>query len=300
MIISKEKLEKIRNIIRQRYNYLKIKFGGPDVLSVEEIKELEAEGLLTPGESVSMIEDAYHIGRARNDTRKPADREDMSLSQFEQRLKVRSTPITDAEKYALEHAKESMGSAITSLGNKFKTFADSVIANNNLDYRNSILTDEMKPVIFEGIERGDTIAQIASDLRDKTGEAYRDWKRVAATEISSAMNLGEADAIVERNPGKDSQEIYVFKYVNKDGATCKHCKRAYLNFDGSPKIFKLSELQANGNNYGVKAADYKPTIGPLHPLCRCHLVELPPGFKFAEDNSITYAGLGYEHYKNQK
>lgn len=82
------------------------------------------------------------------------------------------------------------------------------------------------------------------------------------------MNLGEVDAIVERNKGKSANEIYVFKRVNQDAALCPSCKKAYL-VDGTqiPKVFKLSELQANGTNYGKKSSEYLPTITPLHVNC---------------------------------
>ena len=34
-------------------------------------------------------------------------------------------------------------------------------------------------------------------------------------------------------------------------------------------VFPLKEIIANGNNIGRKVADWKPTISPTHPYCRC-------------------------------
>lgn len=299
MIVSKEKIKRIKDIIKYHYNYLIFKIAGDDSLTDDEFKEIISEGLIDPGAPGGMIEDSYYMGRSRNDTRKPQDREEISIDEYERKLKQRITPITDAEKYAIEHIKASAGNNITALKEKAKVVFENIIADNNLEHRNNILNEEIRPVLIEGIETSSTNRQIASDLRDRTGDLYRDWKRVSNTEIANGMNLGEVDAIVDRNKSKKTDEIHVFKYVNRDGATCAHCKKAYLNVDGSPKVFKLSELQANGSNFGLKASEYRPTIGPLHPNCRCNIVELPVGFKFAPDHSITYGGPDYNHYEAQ-
>lgn len=300
MVISKQKIDRIKNIIKNHYNYLIFKIAGDDSLSNEDLEALITEGLITPGESSAIIEDSYFMGRSRNDTRKPAAREEVSLDEYERKLKQRATPITDAEKYAVDHIKSSAGNHITALKDKARANFEGIINSNNLEYRNNILNEEIRPVLADGVEFSSTNAQIASDMREKTGDLYRDWKRVSNTEISNGMNLGEVDAIIDRNKSKPTNEIYVFKYVNKDGATCIHCKKAYQNPDGSPKVYKLSELQANGSNYGLKPSAYRATIGPMHPNCRCNIIELPVGFKFAPDNSVTYGGSDYNHYEAQK
>jgi len=64
-------------------------------------------------------------------------------------------------------------------------------------------------------------------------------------------------------------------------------------------FFKLSELQANGTNYGKKASEYLPTITPLHVNCRCALVEIPPGWSFNEEGQMIYKGPNYNQYSNQ-
>lgn len=50
---------------------------------------------------------------------------------------------------------------------------------------------------------------------------------------------------------------------------CPDCVRLHLTAGpGSPpRIFKLSELQANGTNVGKKRAAWKAVIGPVHPWC---------------------------------
>ena len=59
----------------------------------------------------------------------------------------------------------------------------------------------------------------------------------------------------------------VFKDVFVGG--CRHCIRLYLTggIGSQPKIFKISDLIANGDNIGVKVNDWKPVISSTHPHC---------------------------------
>ncbi|HMV01663.1 MAG TPA: hypothetical protein PLJ37_00915 [Chitinophagales bacterium] len=300
MIISKEKIEKIRSIIDRYYNALVFKVAGTDYLTDEQVVALIESNLINAGDSNGAIKDAYYIGRLRNVNDPQVREADINLADYRRKYRDQIAPLTDAEKYSLEHAEQSAGSLITGLREKVKSGVDTIIFDNNLDYRNKIITEQIKPIITAGIEERRTVYQIASDLREKTQDNFRDWKRVSVNEVATAMNLGEVDAIVERNKGKSANEIYVFKRVNQDAALCPSCKKAYL-VDGTqiPKVFKLSELQANGTNYGKKASEYLPTITPLHINCRCALVEIPPGWSFNEEGQMIYKGPNYNQYTNQ-
>ena len=59
--------------------------------------------------------------------------------------------------------------------------------------------------------------------------------------------------------------------VELHNCDCPHCRKLYLNTDGTPKLFKLSELEANGTNIGLKPSEWKATISQAHPRCRCLL-----------------------------
>ncbi len=300
MIISKEQIEKIRDIVRQHNNYLLLKMSGKDFLSPEDIKELLAEGILTEEDqkNLGIFEDAYHIGRDRQDLKKPYQRESITLDQFRKKYE-KPVRLSEAEEYAIEHIRLSGGNLITALGDKTRSTVEQIINNANLEFRNKVLDDTIRPVLIHGIEEDRTVRQIASDLRDATGDLFRDWKRVSVTELTNALNLGEADAIVNRNPEKDSDEIYVFKHVVEDNALCMTCRKLYLDSNGKPKVFKLSELQANGTNYGKKQAEWLPVIGVTHPNCRCQLMEMPPGFGFDSYSEVTYRGPKYNYYNKK-
>ena len=67
-------------------------------------------------------------------------------------------------------------------------------------------------------------------------------------------------------------------YIRRNGTciwsgNCQHCIRLYTTggIGTKPRVFKLIDLIANGDNIGIKAKDWKPTLGPIHPFCRCNL-----------------------------
>lgn len=66
---------------------------------------------------------------------------------------------------------------------------------------------------------------------------------------------------------------------------CKYCIKAYTTqgIGSKPRIFKLIDLIANGDNIGVKAKDWKPVLGPQHPWCRCNLRYIPKGYVWDEE-----------------
>lgn len=129
------------------------------------------------------------------------------------------------------------------------------------DIRQSILNEENN-------NRGKfRISKIVDSIKSK----FEDWSSLdnSISYVSeSAFDEGKAVQIKEDSIFDDP---YVYKVPIEDERLCKACKSAYLNEDGSPKIYRLSELEANGSNIGLKPNEWKPTLGQLHLHCRCIL-----------------------------
>lgn len=144
----------------------------------------------------------------------------------------------------------------------------------------------------------------AKNLRSALNGQVKDWsmrwKMIVTTELSRASNYGALDAIFQNNKGQDPKEIYVYKVGPNDGATCKYCKRFWFMSDGvTPKVYKLSELIANGTNIGRKQRDWKPTVDVTHPNGRHTLVQLQSGWGF-QGGHLHYIGKDHDEYKRQK
>lgn len=103
--------------------------------------------------------------------------------------------------------------------------------------------------------------------------SFQEWSDLTASKSyisESIFNEGKIDEILKNS---DNNDIFIYKVPLSDA--CPICKKVYLNFDGSPKIFKLSDLQNNGTNIGIKnSKDWKATVGCVHPNCRCLLQKL--------------------------
>lgn len=66
---------------------------------------------------------------------------------------------------------------------------------------------------------------------------------------------------------------------------CKYCQQLYTTggVGTKPRIFKLIDLIANGDNIGLKSKDWKPTLGPIHPFCRCNMRYIPKSYVWNDE-----------------
>ena len=110
-----------------------------------------------------------------------------------------------------------------------------------------------------------------SNIVDYIKEKFEDWSYLkdSISYVSEcALNQGKVEEIKSKS---DSEDPLVYKVPIQDEKLCPNCRKAYLNSDGTPKIFKLSELEENGTNIGKKPNAWLPTLGMMHPHCRCLL-----------------------------
>ena len=108
------------------------------------------------------------------------------------------------------------------------------------------------------------------------------------------------DAILHNNKGKSADDITVYKVGPHDGSTCDHCYRFWFLDDRlTPRVYKMSELMANGTNIGKKQKDWKPTVDATHPNERHLLQELRPGFGF-KSGKLEWIGQNHDEYKKQR
>jgi hypothetical protein len=136
----------------------------------------------------------------------------------------------------------------------------------------------LKKELLDGTFEKRSVKKITSNLANQMNDWNRDWGRIVETESQDIYNLGRAEIIMEEDPDP-------LVYFDVFPGACRHCIRLYLKggIGSEPKVFHLSELMANGTNYGVKSKDWKATIHPVHPFCRCDLRYLPKGYVWNPD-----------------
>ena len=184
-------------------------------------------------------------------------------------------PLTEEEEFALQTVKQRAYTDITNLGNRMRnSLSNSVLRNNqqqSLLVQKVIKEKTVKAIEFRLGARG-----LAADLAETSKDWEVDWLRISYYLTQEAYNSGRAQSILKQY-GSDA-EVYFDVYIG----ACNRCKELYLidpeDPDSEPKIFKLKDIIANGNNIGRKVADWKPTISPIHPYCRCTINNKKPGF----------------------
>lgn len=268
MILSASQIQDIVSILQKHQLTFIAKQLGLNYLSPSDRAILTASGIdLTKyTNNKGIIEQAYLFGllaEALGDERA----KNMGYKQFQKFIKSgQFVPLTEEEQFVLEQVKNQSYNDIGGLGSKIIQGTKNIIVRANLQQQNNI-RNIIKRKTASAVKYRKSAAQLASDLGHATQDWERDWLRISYYVLQNAYNYGRARAIF-RDYGEDA-EIY-FDVLK---GACKHCHELYLtdpnNEESQPKLFKLKDIIANGNNIGRKTADWLPTISPVHPYCRC-------------------------------
>lgn len=245
MVFDSKFWNKIRNVIKLYHLNFLFDTIGEDYLSEEEMDFLEK-----------------NLGKTKlNTKRTPLLDKIFAFGQIAEKIGVtNANKITkkDLEKWISENS-----SNVKDKLNKIKAQAYLDILGKQFkiekDLRQQILNEQNKKEF--------KMSEIVDVIKGK----FEDWsylKDSISYVSESSLNKGKAEEIKNRS---DENDPYVYKVPIRDEKLCPNCKKAYLNSDGTPKIFKLSELEENGSNIGLKPVEWKPTLSQLHPHCRCLL-----------------------------
>ena len=248
---------------------------GLNYLSQNDKNILTAAGIdLTKyTNSQGIIEHAYLFGllsEALGDKRAKG----MNYAQFQKFIKSGNfIPLTEDEEFALDQLKNRAYTDLNSLGNRIATGMSNIIIKANQTQQNK-LRNIVKQKAIKAVEHRQTASQLASELGHATEDWERDWLRISYYLLHEAYNTGRAKSIFKEYG--DEAEVW-FDVLEK---ACEHCRELYLtdpdDIDSEPIVFKLKDIIANGNNIGRKVEDWKPTLSPIHPFCRCTLHHKAP------------------------
>lgn len=189
--------------------------------------------------------------------------------------------LTEMEQEAYRQARNRAGEYARGLGNYVDQRTQTVIKEiwqgeviqrfADKDKREENL-ELLRERTAEAIAHGWTADELARRMARETGDFGRNWERIAETELQGAYNDGVFIEAVKYE-GKGARFARV-----PDAGACEACKSLFLNADGSPIIFTAEELDRNGTNVGRKRANWKATLWPIHPRCRCDIQPVPPGY----------------------
>lgn len=277
MALRPSTLKKIKQLTRLFVNYLKYRTVGPHILSKKELKDLVRTGYISSTKaSKTAISVAYN----------------KTHQQFSNQIAPKTT----------------RDGAIDYLERMFERYADKAGQQLETDILGQI---ESQVMPFVNREEGRHVYDLLRDkdihkkylgaaLKDKVQDWNNRWKLIVDTELARASNYGSMDAIFANNKDKTPDEVYVYKVGPSDGVTCKYCYQFWFMPDKvTPRIYKMSELIANGSNVGKKKKDWKPTVDLTHPNGRHVMVEIKKGWGFTNGN-LQYTGKDHDEFKRQR
>lgn len=285
MLISKKALEKIRAIVEHNYRSLLVNVVGKAVLSEEELAELKRAGYDTENEE-SLLSLIYHnnILNDLTNTTGPLSVPEMVAQQVTKHTGV-------IHKVAEEHLNENFAQTIEKIKAGVQAGIEGLVRDHNFSFRNNMIQNTDRPEALSGLMKQSSVGGLKRTLREYSGDAYRDWQRVAITETANAMGMGSVDRVVSQNKDADLNQVYVYRIPVNDAKLCRYCRRFYLDGDGTPAVYRLSTLLNNGSNYGKAAGDWKAVAGATHPNDReSGVMELRPGWKVTVGGKLEFIG----------
>lgn len=140
---------------------------------------------------------------------------------------------------------------------------------------------EYETVFHKEISQGELerrgVTAVISDIGHQTGDWTKDLGRIVDTEMNNILQQGRVVQIIRDARGGDP---LVYKDVFP--GACRHCIRLYLTkgIGSEPRVFRLSQLVANGTNIGRKVKDWRAVVGTTHPFCRCLIHSLKAGMRW--------------------
>jgi hypothetical protein len=283
MIFTPQQIVEILQIV-DRYTLTFVAHHvSPDILSDQDKEVLRSSGIDLTGIPIdrSNVTQAFKFGILSTTLQDPTVRS-MSYQQFKSYLSSgKMFSLNPLELSALNNLQYQTYRDVSKLSGKVKDdITDTLVhadRKNHTVKHSKTVTDAAR----RAVENRKGVADIVSTIGRKTEKWDKDLGRIADFTLHTAFDEGRAMGYVKEK----GDHAIVYKDVYP--GACPHCIRAFLKggAGSEPKLFKVSELRANGTNVGKKVGDWLPVIGPHHPWCRCTLMDTPRGFTVADYNA---------------
>jgi hypothetical protein len=205
---------------------------------------------------------------------------DLTIPELLDQARIGVLPIVnDAQQATLDTAKAAFTESIIAARDELKKQVKQKLVDANRSHRQVVAVNRITSPGQVQERKEEKKSQFLRYLPIIMASVADVFERNFTTALTNTINDVVLDNATSSTlfTGEDPKEVLVYKEVINDGSLCQWCKRFYVKPDGSPVVFKLAELQANGSNYGKKKRDWKPTVGSTHPRCRCQLHHgIPP------------------------
>lgn len=204
-------------------------------------------------------------------------------------------PLTEIERATVDSIKMQSFADIKSARGKIFQDVNNVVSNQ-LGSSRADQEEFIKERLAQGSADRKSRKAIARDIARLTGDWSRNFDKSVQYISHSALNEGRAAAIMRRYDG-GGKEARIYFQVQPNA--CDSCVKAYLTKGrgSEPIIFTMSEIIANGSNIGRKQKEWLPTLGAMHPHCRCLATEYIDG---SEWDGVKFVGKKYHSPINRR
>lgn len=285
MIITPEQYEEIREVIRFHHEAIVEALLGTSALPEDVVSAMTVLGVPRWASAAPAVAEAVQLGAILSAM--PDPNAAMSYPEFVKRLARRNMPLSRSEANAIDYVQEKGARYCRGLGNRVSHNVEGAIVQASTERREEIRT-QVREQTVESVKWRETTGQLKTRIGRMTGEWKRDLQRIAHTELQNAMLEGKA-ADIEDEHGPHAA---VAKVPNPDA--CPDCKRLYLDKNGNPRMFLLSELRGESNAISPdnpararRRRDWIPTLESVHPYCQCGLIYLAPGLAYNEEHQLV-------------
>lgn len=271
--MDNKKLDELRRSVKLHLNWFVRAIAGDEALSESELKEL-AEFKALPKKGFDFVRRSFFLGRLKSTLKKKEYKE---LDMKGLRKAMKSAKLSELEKLAVLEAQQNAGQYLRSFASEIEEgiFSRVAATQNKIVSEATIkelLQDEVAFALFQKKTWQDLASSLAAELGTQNNKRV---KRIARTEMHSAQQRGVVQAISNKvDIYGHSQGPQSKVSVLTESGRCNDCADLYENPDGSPKVFTLSKLLANGSNADREHkrtnglhASWRPVVPPAHPHC---------------------------------
>ena len=267
----------LENIVRKSFNGFRFNLLGPDRVSKAFVFSLKG-AKYDPGTTLGS---AYLHANAIN-----------------------STDPNSVDKKTIDRIKDVAEKYIDQLEEKSVADVSRIISGHisELETQSKLENKSIRELLLS--DTGDQIIKdIKKELIEQKTKINKAAEVIANHELHGAQNFGAFDGILSAAKAIGVSDPTVFKIGVLDDKRCKYCWKLWTMPDQvTPRLYKLSELQANPGHW----KDPQASISPTHVNCRDVLVILMPGFTLDGAGKIAYKGLDpetnqlWDEYRHQR
>lgn len=267
MLTRNDIFNRIDRIIDLSYLTFAYDLLGDEFMTDEQKRALEGLGYIIGRKS--LVEVLYALTRYQPE----GGYGNRTLQELIEAWTISGTlPIfTDTQQAAVDNARVAMNDALENSKADVKKQIRQKILDVNKQYKHDQAVKRFSNIPLEQQKTHDYTAILLASLVGIPALIQGGFLRGFTSSMTDIVNDAVVDNVTEGAifTGLDPSKTVVYKKVTNDGSLCPWCAKFYGV--GTPKLYTLAELQANGTNYGKPKSEWKAVIGATHPFCRCEL-----------------------------